>query len=77
MTSGWPFVRNFLNKSAVYALYNTRSAELIELKNRHPQGDKLHILQCNLADKDEVSNLCVWLNKSAGKLDVLVNNAAS
>ena len=59
----------------VYALYNTRSAELIELKNRHPQGDKLHILQCNLADKDEVSNLCVWLNKSAGKLDVLVNNA--
>ena len=59
----------------VYALYNTNPAELTELKNRHPQGDKLQILQCNLADKDEVINLCTLLNQSAGKLDVLVNNA--
>ncbi|MDR0806399.1 MAG: SDR family oxidoreductase [Enterobacteriaceae bacterium] len=62
-------------KCQVYALYKSNSSDLTELKNEHSQGDNLHILQCDLADKDAVTQLCVHLTETVGKIDVLVNNA--
>lgn len=59
----------------VYALYNSNPTTLIDLKERHTYGDKLHALQCDLASQDEISALCDRLSREAGKLDVLVNNA--
>ena len=73
---GLAICAKFLDQQCqVYALYNTNSAELMALKEKHPQGGNLHILQCNLANKNEIMSLCDWLNKTAGKLDVLINNA--
>ncbi|MGD8106538.1 SDR family oxidoreductase [Pantoea sp. FN0302] len=59
----------------VYALYNSHGDELAELKKRHPQGEQLHIQQCDLADAEAVKQLCLWLANTAGNIDVLVNNA--
>lgn len=59
----------------VYALYKSNAADLEALKNDHLQGDNLHILQCDLADKEAVVTLCQYLAEHAQKLDVLVNNA--
>jgi 3-oxoacyl-[acyl-carrier protein] reductase len=59
----------------VYALYKSNSADLQRLKESHPQGERLHILQCDLADKKAVTQLCQYLSVQAKKLDVLVNNA--
>ncbi|MBA7845705.1 SDR family oxidoreductase [Klebsiella sp. RHBSTW-00484] len=55
--------------------YNFNSGPLVELKTRHPNGERLHILQCDLACADDVSALCQYLSGEVGKLDVLVNNA--
>jgi len=62
-------------QSHVYALYKSNPADLEQLKETHPHGDRLHILQCDLADKDSVIQLCQHLSQQAKKLDVLVNNA--
>ncbi|QHM70553.1 SDR family oxidoreductase [Mixta intestinalis] len=59
----------------VYALYNSHAADLIELKKIHPHGEQLNILQCDLANNESVIQLCAYLSESAGKIDVLVNNA--
>ncbi|WP_434777970.1 SDR family oxidoreductase [Neisseria sp. Ec49-e6-T10] len=59
----------------VYALYKSNVNELEDLKNTHPQGNKLHIIQCDLADKSAVVGLCSYLTEKATKLDVLINNA--
>lgn len=59
----------------VYALYKSNLADLLKLQQTHHQGHRLHILQCDLADKDAVIQLCQGLSLQAQKLDVLVNNA--
>lgn len=59
----------------VYALYKSNATQLNALKANHPAGDRLHILQCDLADAQSVTALCGQLDSAAGKLDVLVNNA--
>ncbi|OTG86199.1 3-oxoacyl-ACP reductase [Acinetobacter sp. ANC 4558] len=73
---GLSICAEFLKQNAhVYALYNSNSADLIQLKDTHPQGDKLHIIQCDLANKDAVTQLCEDLNQQIKQLDILVNNA--
>ncbi|CAM3928110.1 SDR family NAD(P)-dependent oxidoreductase [Rahnella bruchi] len=59
----------------VYALYKSNAVELELLRSVHPQGENLHILQCDLADKQAVKNLCSELDEKARQLDVLINNA--
>lgn len=59
----------------VYALYKSNATQLNALKASHPAGDKLHIMQCDLADPQSVAALCSHLAEVAGKIDVLVNNA--
>ncbi|ERK10272.1 3-oxoacyl-[acyl-carrier protein] reductase [Pantoea sp. AS-PWVM4] len=59
----------------VYALYKSNAADLQQLKETHPQGERLHILQCDLANQEAVKQLCQYLSSQASKLDVLVNNA--
>ncbi|QJT78938.1 3-oxoacyl-ACP reductase [Kosakonia sp. MUSA4] len=59
----------------VYALYKSNATQLDALKASHPAGDKLHIMQCDLADPQSVAALCSHLAEVAGKIDVLVNNA--
>lgn len=59
----------------VYALYNSNPTSLDTLKESHACGDKLHILQCDLANQVDISSVCAHLSTIAGRLDVLVNNA--
>ncbi|HAU9221745.1 TPA: SDR family oxidoreductase [Escherichia coli] len=59
----------------VYALYKSNDVQLTALKASHPAGDKLHIVQCDLACPQSVSALCEQIERQAGKIDVLVNNA--
>lgn len=59
----------------VYALYYRHGEKLIELKNSHPQGDRLYILPCDLSDGEAVKELGLYLANAAGKIDVLINNA--
>lgn len=59
----------------VYALYKSHQAELHHLKEIHPQGHNLHIVQCDLNEPAMISALGNYLAKVSGKVDVLVNNA--
>lgn len=59
----------------VYALYKSNPIDLQQLKEVDPHGDRLHIIQCDLADKDSITQLCQLLEQQAKKVDVLVNNA--
>ncbi|AKL06063.1 MULTISPECIES: 3-oxoacyl-ACP reductase family protein [Klebsiella] len=59
----------------VYALYCTNKAQLMELQSHHPAGKKLHLLQGDLSNQEDVAAICAQLSSDKGKLDVLVNNA--
>ena len=73
---GLAICAKFLDQDCdVYALYKSNAVQLTELKETHPAGNKLSIIQCDLADPQSVSALCAHLTQAAGKLDVLVNNA--
>jgi 3-oxoacyl-[acyl-carrier protein] reductase len=39
-------------------------------------GDRVHVLPCNLADKDDVETLVPRADAAMGQIDILVNNAA-
>ncbi|MBF7978701.1 SDR family NAD(P)-dependent oxidoreductase [Rahnella laticis] len=66
----------YLNQQCqVFALYNSNASSLEALKNQHPDGSKLNIIQCDLSDKNAVSGLCQRLAQEAKHIDVLVNNA--
>ncbi|MDR7341870.1 3-oxoacyl-[acyl-carrier protein] reductase [Pantoea alhagi] len=73
---GLAVCRQFLQQQCrVYALYHLHGDALAELKQRHPQGERLDIIQCDLANAEAVKQLSAYLTTTAGKLDVLVNNA--
>jgi len=59
----------------VFALYKSNPTQLKELKEGHAGGARLHILQCDLANSEEITDLCDRLSSEVGRLDVLVNNA--
>ncbi|WP_334642494.1 SDR family NAD(P)-dependent oxidoreductase [Klebsiella aerogenes] len=61
-------------KCIVYALYKSNDEPLLALKENHANGDLLHILPCDLTNREEVVALCERLTINAGRLDVLVNN---
>ncbi|MBW4204288.1 SDR family oxidoreductase [Enterobacter cloacae subsp. cloacae] len=73
---GLAICAKFLDQNCdVYALYKSNATQLTELKETHPAGSKLTVIQCDLADTQSVTALCSRLTEEAGKLDVLVNNA--
>lgn len=73
---GLAICAKFLDQNCcVYALYNSNPVQLMELKETHPAGHNMHVLQCDLADPQSVTALCHHLSEDAGKIDVLVNNA--
>ena len=73
---GLAICATFLDQDCdVFALYKSNAAPLAELKEHHPAGAKLSLIQCDLAEPQDVAALCAHLAEKAGKLDVLVNNA--
>jgi 3-oxoacyl-[acyl-carrier protein] reductase len=58
---------------ATVAISGTRIALLDALAGR--LGGRVHVLPCNLADKDAVENLVPDAETAMGHLDILVNNA--
>jgi 3-oxoacyl-[acyl-carrier protein] reductase len=59
----------------VYALYKSNASDLQKLKETHPNGGKLDIIQCDISNKESLVQLAKYLEEKAQKLDVLVNNA--
>ncbi|MFT2798744.1 MULTISPECIES: SDR family oxidoreductase [Serratia] len=73
---GLAICEKYLEQQAkVFAIYHHDNSGLEKLKISHPQGDNLHILQCNVADVSEVSSLADELEKQAHEVHVLINNA--
>ncbi|OCJ28442.1 SDR family NAD(P)-dependent oxidoreductase [Serratia sp. 14-2641] len=73
---GLAICEKYLEQQAkVFAIYHHDNSGLGKLKTSHPQGDNLHIMQCNVADVSEVSSLANELGKQAHEVHVLINNA--
>lgn len=73
---GLAICQKFLEQECqVYGVYRSNIDALAELKYQHPQGDKLHLMQCDLASQEAVTQLCTHITNEAGKIDTLVNNA--
>lgn len=73
---GLAICEKYLEQQAkVFAIYHHDNSGLEKLKTSHPQGDNLHILQCNVADVSEISSLADELEKQAHEVHVLINNA--
>lgn len=59
----------------VYAIFKSNAEPLRLLSERHGNGHRLTILQCDLANSASVSDLVIHLSSAIERLDVLVNNA--
>jgi len=58
---------------ATVAISGTREEKLKELADE--LGERVHILPCNLSDREAVANLAKEADEAVGQLDILVNNA--
>jgi 3-oxoacyl-[acyl-carrier protein] reductase len=58
---------------ATVAISGTREEKLKELADE--LGERVHILPCNLSDREAVANLAKQADEAVGQLDILVNNA--
>jgi len=58
---------------ATVAISGTREEKLKELADE--LGERVHILPCNLSDREAVANLAKKADEAVGQLDILVNNA--
>src|SRR6201981_3397687 len=70
---GGAIARAFHRQGATVALSGTRRGVLERLAGE--LKDHVHVLPCNLADKDEVEALVPKCEQAMGKLDILVANA--
>jgi 3-oxoacyl-[acyl-carrier protein] reductase len=70
---GGAIARAFHRQGATVALSGTRRDVLDQLAGE--PKDHVHVLPCNLADKDEVEALVPKCEQAMGKLDILVANA--
>jgi 3-oxoacyl-[acyl-carrier protein] reductase len=60
-------------RGASIAISGTREAVLADLAGK--LGERVHVLPCDLSDKDQVEGLIPAAEAALGKLDILVNNA--
>src|SRR5256884_6494065 len=70
---GGAIARAFHRQGATVALSGTRRDVLDQLAGE--LKDHVHVLPCNLADKDEVEALVPKCEQAMGRLDILVANA--
>src|SRR5215467_2709344 len=70
---GGAIARAFHQQGATVALPGTRRDALDQLSGE--LKDRVHVLPCNLADKEEVEALVPKAEEAMGKLDILVANA--
>ena len=70
---GGAIARAFHRQGATVAISGTRHAVLQELAGE--LADRVHVLPCNLADKEEVELLVPKAEQAMGRLDILVANA--
>lgn len=70
---GGAIARAFHRQGATVAISGTRQAALQELAGE--LADRVHVLPCNLADKEEVELLVPKAEQAMGRLDILVANA--
>ena len=70
---GGAIARAFHQQGATVAISGTRRGALETLAGE--LADRVHVLPCNLADKDEVEALVPKSEEAMGKLDILVANA--
>src|SRR5216683_8448983 len=70
---GGAIARAFHEQGATVAISGTRREVLEQLAGE--LRDRVHVLPCNLADKDEVEALVPKAEELMGKLDILVANA--
>ena len=70
---GAAIARALHRQGATVALSGTRRSVLDELAGA--LKERVHVLPCNLADKDEVEALVPKAEETMGKLDILVANA--
>ncbi len=70
---GGAIARSLHARGAVVTLSGTRAQALEELAGE--LGERVHIVPCNLGDKDQVEALVPHAEKAMGQLDILVNNA--
>ena len=70
---GGAIARAFHRQGATVALSGTRRDALDQLSGE--LEDRVHVLPCNLADKEEVEALVPKCEEAMGKLDILVANA--
>jgi 3-oxoacyl-[acyl-carrier protein] reductase len=71
---GGAIARALHQQGATVAISGTRRDALEQLAGE--LNDRVHVLPCNLADKDEVEALVPNSEETMGKLDILVANAA-
>jgi 3-oxoacyl-[acyl-carrier protein] reductase len=70
---GGAIARAFHRQGATVAISGTRREVLDQLAGE--LGQRVHVLPCNLADKDEVEALVPKSEELMGRLDILVANA--
>ncbi len=70
---GEEIARTLHESGAVVAISGTRREKLEEVAAK--LGDRVHVLPCNLSDRDAVAGLVGQAEEAMGKLEILVNNA--
>jgi len=70
---GGAIARALHGRGATTAISGTRREVLDRLAGE--LGERVHVLPCNLADKDDVESLVPRAEEAMGELDILVNNA--
>ena len=70
---GGAMARALHAQGAVVTLSGTRAAALEALAGE--LGERVHIVPCNLGDREQVEALVPHAEKAMGQIDVLVNNA--
>ncbi|MFL6947862.1 MAG: 3-oxoacyl-[acyl-carrier-protein] reductase [Xanthobacteraceae bacterium] len=70
---GGAIARALYGRGATTAISGTRREVLDRLAGE--LGERVHVLPCNLADKDDVESLVPRAEEAMGGLDILVNNA--
>ncbi len=70
---GSEIARKLHARGCAVAISGTRTEKLQELASE--LGGRVHVLPCNLADREAVGALIGQAEEALGKLDILVNNA--
>ncbi len=70
---GAAIARDLHRSGAIVAISGTREERLKELADE--LGERVHVLPCNLSDREAVTKLAGDADEAVGQLDILVNNA--